>query len=104
MIRPPGPVPLTSRRSMPRSSASRRATGEALTRSPLALGAKGVHLYPLFYWNWPDSPDKVSPPLKQIERDWIWFEAWARYAWNPDIPEAEDLEAHRRVRHLPLRN
>lgn len=55
------------------------------------LGAKGVHLYPLFYWNWPDSPDKVAgPPLKQIERDWIWFEAWARYAWNPDIPEAED--------------
>ncbi|HWP40393.1 MAG TPA: hypothetical protein VNL70_05660, partial [Tepidisphaeraceae bacterium] len=54
------------------------------------LGAKGVHLYPLSYWNWPDSPDKVDPPLKQIERDWIWFEAWARYAWNPDIEETAD--------------
>ncbi len=54
------------------------------------LGARGVHLYPLFYWNWPDSPDKTEPPLKQWERDWIWFEAWARYAWNPDIPEAVD--------------
>lgn len=90
------------------------------------LGAHGLHLYPLFYWDWPVSPDIVAgaaPPvagvadpgpassvagvargkhvesadpgqpasarpatngLKQWERDWIWFEAWARYAWNPD--------------------
>jgi hypothetical protein len=54
------------------------------------LGAKGVHLYPLSYWNWPDSPDIADPPLKQWKRDWIWFEAWARYSWNPDIPEKED--------------
>ncbi len=54
------------------------------------LGARGIHLYPLSYWNWPDSPDATEPPLKQIERDWIWFEAWARYAWNPDIPADED--------------
>jgi hypothetical protein len=49
------------------------------------LGATGIHLYPLCYWNWPDAPDKTDPPLKQWKRDWIWFEAWARYAWNPDI-------------------
>jgi len=85
------------------------------------LGACGLHLYPLSYWNWPYSPDNVggttnlavvednppqqasvglvarqdeqvgrSTPLKQWDRDWIWFEAWGRYAWNPDIPEAED--------------
>lgn len=54
------------------------------------LGASGVHLYPLFYWNWPDSPDMTDPPLKQWDRDWIWFEAWGRYSWNPDIPDAED--------------
>lgn len=54
------------------------------------LGATGLHLYPLSYWNWPYSPDLVEPPLKQWERDWIWFEAWARYAWNPDVPETED--------------
>ncbi len=54
------------------------------------LGAKGVHLYPLSYWNWPDSPDIADPPLKQWKRDWIWFEAWARYSWNPDIPEKDD--------------
>ncbi|HEV2292693.1 MAG TPA: hypothetical protein VGR35_02495 [Tepidisphaeraceae bacterium] len=54
------------------------------------LGAKGIHLYPLFYWDWPISPDKTQEPLKQWERDWIWFEAWARYSWNPDRnPEAE---------------
>ncbi len=52
--------------------------------------AKGVHLYPLSYWNWPDAPDKTATPLQQIDRDWIWFEAWARYAWNPRIDEAED--------------
>ncbi len=54
------------------------------------LGATGVHLYPLSFWNWPDSPDLTAIPLKQWDRDWIWFTAWARYSWNPDVPEAED--------------
>jgi hypothetical protein len=54
------------------------------------LGARGIHVYPLSYWNWPYSPDKLADPLLQYQRDWIWFEAWARYAWNPDIPDAED--------------
>lgn len=54
------------------------------------LGAHGLHLYPLFYWDWPYSPDMVSPRLKQWDRDWIWFEAWARYAWNPAIDETTD--------------
>ena len=54
------------------------------------LGATGVHVYPLSYWNWPDAPDKTTVPLKQWRRDWIWFEAWARYAWNPDIDAAAD--------------
>ncbi len=56
------------------------------------LGASGVHLYPLAYWSWPHSPDKVDPPLQQIDRDWMWFSAWARYAWNPDIDEATDRD------------
>ena len=54
------------------------------------LGAKGVHVYPLFYWNWPYSPDIAHPKLLQWKRDWIWFEAWARYAWDPDIPAKAD--------------
>lgn len=49
------------------------------------LGASGIHLYPLSYWNWPYSPDIADPPLLQWRRDWIWFEAWARYSWNPNV-------------------
>lgn len=54
------------------------------------LGCNGLHLYPLAYWSWPDAPDATDPPLRQMDRDWIWFEAWARYAWNPDIADATD--------------
>jgi hypothetical protein len=54
------------------------------------LGASGIHLYPLSYWNWPYSPDIANPLLLQWQRDWIWFEAWARYSWNPDVPEKAD--------------
>ena len=54
------------------------------------LGASGIHLYPLSYWNWPYAPDIADPPLLQWQRDWIWFEAWARYAWNPDVNTNED--------------
>ena len=67
---------------------------EFIRKSVLAsrdrLGASGIHLYPLSYWNWPYSPDIADPPLLQWDRDWIWFEAWARYAWNPEVSEAED--------------
>jgi hypothetical protein len=51
------------------------------------FGASGVHLYPLAYWNWPYSADQAGPPIKQWERDWMWFEAWARYSWNPDVDD-----------------
>jgi hypothetical protein len=52
------------------------------------LGIRGLHLYPLRYWEWPVSAD--NPPLEQMERDWIWFEAWGRYAWNPDRDPAAE--------------
>ncbi len=46
-------------------------------------GARGLHLYPqASYWDWPFTADKTDPRLLQIDRDWIWYEAWARYAWN----------------------
>jgi len=54
------------------------------------LHANGLHLYPLFFWDWPYSPDRAEPRFTQMDRDWIWFAAWFRYAWNPDRdPEAE---------------
>lgn len=54
------------------------------------LGADGVHLYPLAYWDWPNAPDKTNPYLKQYKRDWIWFESWARYLWDADRDLNED--------------
>ena len=48
------------------------------------IGIHGLHLYPLRYWDWPYSGDNTSPRLMQTQRDWIWFDAWGRYAWNPD--------------------
>ena len=72
----------------------RYGDAEFIRKSVLAsrdrLGASGIHLYPLSYWNWPYAPDIADPPLLQWQRDWIWFEAWARYAWNPDVNMNED--------------
>ncbi|WP_019536720.1 hypothetical protein [Paenibacillus ginsengihumi] len=62
------------------------------------LKASGLHLYPLFFWDWPYSPDRAGPRLRQLERDWIWFAAWFRYAWNPDRdPAAERAYWMRRI-------
>ena len=54
------------------------------------IGIRGVHVYPLRYWDWPNSAD--NPPELQFERDWIWFEAWARYASNPNRDPAAERE------------
>lgn len=46
-------------------------------------GANGLHLYPQSsYWDWPYTADKTSPRLLQVDRDWIWYRTWGRYAWN----------------------
>lgn len=48
-------------------------------------GANALHLYPqASYWDWPFTADKLADGsrLKQIDRDWIWYKAWGRYAWN----------------------
>lgn len=56
------------------------------------MGTNGLHLYPLFFWDWPYSADQAQPRLLQMERDWMWYQAWFRYAWNPDRdPETERL-------------
>lgn len=56
------------------------------------FGCNGLHLYPLFYWDWPYTPDKTSPRLLQMDRDYIWFAAWFRYAWNPARDENTEKE------------
>lgn len=51
------------------------------------LGTSGLHLYPLFFWDWPYAADKTEPRIYQLDRDWLWYQAWMRYAWNPDYDE-----------------
>ncbi len=48
------------------------------------IGIGGVHVYPLRYWDWPYTADNTTPRLIQTDRDWIWYQSWARYAWNPN--------------------
>ena len=55
-------------------------------------GATGLHLYPqASYWDWPYAADSSMPKLLEMERDWIWYKAWARYAWNSDRPRDGEI-------------
>ncbi len=47
--------------------------------------SKGLHLYPqASYWDWPYTADRLpdGKRLKQLDRDWMWYRAWGRYAWD----------------------
>ena len=47
--------------------------------------SKGLHLYPqASYWDWPYTADKLpnGEREKQLDRDWMWYQAWGRYSWN----------------------
>ena len=51
----------------------------------------GLHLYPqASYWDWPYAADNTNPRLLQIDRDWIWYKAWSRYAWNVNRDSAKE--------------
>lgn len=53
--------------------------------------SNGLHLYPqASYWDWPYTADKTDTRLLQVERDWMWYKAWARYAWKAARPENEE--------------
>lgn len=53
--------------------------------------ANGLHLYPqASYWDWPYTADKVDKRLLQLDRDWMWYKAWARYAWKADRPKSDE--------------
>jgi hypothetical protein len=55
-------------------------------------GANGLHLYPeASYWDWPFSADNVTPRQLQMDRDWVWYKAWARYAWNCRRDRQEEI-------------
>ncbi|UKT65397.1 alpha-d-galacturonidase [Pedobacter mucosus] len=55
-------------------------------------GAKGLHLYPQSgYWDWPYTADKVAGRELQIDRDWIWYKEWGRYAWNSKRNRTDEI-------------
>ncbi len=51
-------------------------------QSAIATGATGLHLYPRKSWRWPQGSEPETPVV-EWERNWSWYAAWARYAWNP---------------------
>ena len=47
--------------------------------------ANALHLYPqASYWDWPYTADRLTGGLReyQLDRDWMWYATWGRYAWN----------------------
>ncbi len=57
-------------------------------------GANALHLYPqASYWDWPYSADSIEGGRRelQIDRDWPWYKAWGRYAWNCRRDRAQEV-------------
>ncbi|WP_437919094.1 alpha-d-galacturonidase [Sphingobacterium sp. LRF_L2] len=53
--------------------------------------SNGLHIYPqASYWDWPYAADKVDGGLLQLDRDWMWYKAWARYAWKVAYTKSEE--------------
>ncbi|WP_051010244.1 hypothetical protein [Pedobacter agri] len=54
--------------------------------------AKGLHLYPQHsYWDWPYAADDVKGRILEVDRDWIWYKEWARYAWKSERERPEEI-------------
>ncbi|WP_345950630.1 alpha-glucuronidase family glycosyl hydrolase [Mucilaginibacter sp. PAMB04274] len=75
----------------------RYGSADFIQKSVLAMHnvyeANGLHLYPqASYWDWPYSADKRDERLIQIDRDWIWYKEWARYAWNCHRSRSEEVK------------
>jgi hypothetical protein len=57
-----------------------------------AHGANALHLYPqASYWDWPYTADKTNKRLLEMDRDWIWYKAWARYAWDSQRDRNQEI-------------
>ena len=55
--------------------------------------SNGLHLYPqASYWDWPYTADKTQPRELEMDRDWIWYKEWARYAWNCHRDRAAEIK------------
>jgi hypothetical protein len=55
--------------------------------------ANGLHLYPqASFWDWPYAADSAHSLLLQIDRDWLWYKEWSRYAWNCNRNRNEEVQ------------
>ena len=58
-----------------------------------AHGANALHLYPqASYWDWPYTADKTDKRLLEMDRDWIWYKAWARYSWESNRDRTAEIQ------------
>lgn len=57
------------------------------------MHGNGLHLYPqASYWDWPYTADNVAGRQLQIDRDWLWYKEWARYAWNANRNRSGEID------------
>jgi hypothetical protein len=57
------------------------------------MHGNGLHLYPqASYWDWPYTADNVAGRQLQLDRDWIWYKEWARYAWNANRDRTKEID------------
>ncbi len=55
-------------------------------------GANALHIYPqASYWDWPYTADNTKNRLLEMDRDKMWYEAWARYAWKQGRDRNEEI-------------
>ena len=72
-------------------------TQKAVKAMHEAHGSNGLHLYPqASYWDWPYAADRLADgsSLLQIDRDWMWYRCWGRYAWNCERGDDEGYWVH----------
>ena len=74
----------------------RYGSADFIQKSVLAMNkiynAKGLHLYPQHsYWDWPYAADDVSGRILEVDRDWIWYKEWARYAWKSQRNRPQEI-------------
>lgn len=67
----------------------------AVTAMHAVHGANALHLYPqASYWDYPYTADKLDGGKReeQLYRDWMWYKAWARYAWKVERNRSDEAD------------
>ena len=74
----------------------RYASPDFIQKSVIAMHevhqGNALHLYPqASYWDWPYTADKADKRLLQIDRDWMWYKGWSRYAWKAKRDRSSEM-------------